>query len=136
MRCAAIECGAVTSLAISADHSTVAGGHANGNIFTWELARPAKPFLHIVPLDRANLDNRRQDGHVADAAILHLGFLGTRHTALVSADHGGMAFSHLATRGLGAVARTVKTTRILGRYPLTANSVERPRKASSVLAFS
>ncbi|KAF2498527.1 hypothetical protein BU16DRAFT_481523, partial [Lophium mytilinum] len=132
----AIECGPVTSLAISADHSTVAGGHGTGNIFTWELARPAKPFLHIPPIERGALDDRRSDGHVADTAILHVGFLGTRHTALVSADDGGMAFSHLATRGLGAVARTVKITRILGRYPLTAKSTERPRKPSSVLAFA
>ncbi|KAF2088113.1 hypothetical protein K490DRAFT_40356 [Saccharata proteae CBS 121410] len=132
----AIECGSVTSLAISADHTTVAGGHASGNIFTWELARSAKPFLHIPPLDRHLIGNRTGDGHVSDASILHVGFLGTRHTALVSADDGGMAFSHLATRGLGAVGRTVKTTRILGRYPASPDTVERPRKPSSVLAFS
>lgn len=132
----AIECGPITALAISADHSTVAGGHATGHIFTWELARPAKPFLHIPPLDRASLDDRRSDGHVSGVAILHVGFLGTRHTALVSADDGGMAFSHLATRGLGAIARTVKITRILGRYPLSEKSLERPRKPSSVLAFA
>jgi hypothetical protein len=126
----------VTSLAISADHSTVAGGHATGHIFTWELAKPAKPFLHIPPLDRASLDDRKSDGHISGAAVLHLGFLGTRHTALVSADDAGMAFSHLATRGLGAIARSVKITRILGRYPLSANSAEKPRKPSSVLAFA
>lgn len=132
----AIECGPVTALAISADHSTVAGGHATGHIFTWELVRPAKPFLHIPPLERNTLDDRKSDGHVSGVAILHVGFLGTRHTALVSADDGGMAFSHLATRGLGAIARTVKITRILGRYPLSEKSMERPRKPSSVLAFS
>ncbi|KAF1959406.1 hypothetical protein CC80DRAFT_467959 [Byssothecium circinans] len=132
----AIECGPVTALAISADHSTVAGGHATGHIFTWELVRPAKPFLHIPPIDRTTLDDRRSDGHISGVAILHIGFLGTRHTALVSADDGGMAFSHLATRGLGAIARTVKITRILGRYPLSDKSMERPRKPSSVLAFS
>ncbi|KAF2468281.1 uncharacterized protein BDR25DRAFT_305253 [Lindgomyces ingoldianus] len=132
----AVECGPVTALAISADHSTVAGGHATGHIFTWELSRPAKPFLHILPLERAQLDDRRTDGHVSGVGILHIGFLGTRHTALVSADDGGMAFSHLATRGLGAIARTVKTTRILGRYPLSTKSMERPRKPSSVLAFA
>ncbi|PSN63066.1 hypothetical protein BS50DRAFT_103737 [Corynespora cassiicola Philippines] len=132
----AIECGPVTALAISADHSTVAGGHDTGHIFTWELSRPAKPFLHIPPLDRSSLDDRRTDGHVSGVAILHIGFLGTRHTALVSADDGGMAFSHLATRGLGAIARTVKITRILGRYPLSEKSLEKPRKPSSVLAFS
>ncbi|KAH6637875.1 Golgi CORVET complex core vacuolar protein 8-domain-containing protein [Boeremia exigua] len=132
----AVECGAITALAISADHSTIVGGHATGHIFTWELAKPAKPFLHIPPLDRASLDDRKLDGHVSGVAILHLGFLGTRHTALVSADDGGMAFSHLATRGLGALARNVKITRILGRYPLTAKSHEKPRKPSSVLAFA
>lgn len=132
----AVECGAVTALATSADHSTVAGGHATGHIFTWELAKPAKPFLAIPPLDRAGLDDRKTDGHISGVAILHLGFLGTRHTALVSADDGGMAFSHLATRGLGAIARMVKTTRILGRYPLSDKSVEKPRKPSSVLAFA
>ncbi|KAF2096591.1 hypothetical protein NA57DRAFT_43067 [Rhizodiscina lignyota] len=131
----AVESGAVTSLAISADHSTVAGGHSSGHIFTWEVARPAKPFLHIPPLPASQLENRRSDGHVFDKAILHVGFLGTRHTALVSADEGGMAFSHLATRGLGSVGRIVKTTRILGRYPPIAGSNERPRKPSSVLAF-
>ncbi|KAH7124126.1 Golgi CORVET complex core vacuolar protein 8-domain-containing protein [Dendryphion nanum] len=132
----AIECGSITALAISADHSTIAGGHATGHIFTWELARPAKPFLHIPPLDRNAIDDRRSDGHISGVGILHIGFLGTRHTALVSADDGGMAFSHLATRGLGAIARTVKITRILGRYPLPSKSLERPRKPSSVLAFS
>ncbi|KAF1936745.1 hypothetical protein EJ02DRAFT_479210 [Clathrospora elynae] len=132
----AVECGAITALAISADHSTIAGGHATGHIFTWELAKPAKPFLNIPPQDRASLENRKSDGHVSGVAILHLGFLGTRHTALVSADDAGMAFSHLATRGLGALARTVKITRILGRYPLSATSVEKPRKPSSVLAFA
>ncbi|USP77377.1 hypothetical protein yc1106_04651 [Curvularia clavata] len=132
----AVECGSITALAISADHTTIAGGHATGHIFTWELAKPAKPFLHIPPLDRVHLDEGKSDGHISGAAILHLGFLGTRHTALVSADDAGMAFSHLATRGLGALGRTVKTTRILGRYPLPAKSLEKPRKPSSVLAFA
>ncbi|CAE7002635.1 hypothetical protein P3342_001634 [Pyrenophora teres f. teres] len=132
----AVECGPITSLAISADHSTIAGGHATGHIFTWELAKPAKPFLHIPPLDRAALEDNKSDGHVSGVGIMHLGFLGTRHTALVSADDAGMAFSHLATRGLGAIARTVKTNRILGRYPLSVKSMEKPRKPSSVLAFA
>ena len=130
----AVESGSVTSISISADLSTIAGGHASGNIFTWELGKPAKPFLQISPIDRRRSPDA--DGHTADAAILHLGFLGTRHTALVSADDKGMAFSHLATRGMGLVARTVRSTRILGRYPdLTVNATK-ARKPSSVLAFS
>lgn len=130
----AVESGAVTSISISADHSTVAGGHASGHIYTWELVKPAKPFLHIPPVDKRRTPNI--DGHVIDVAVLHLGFLGSRHTALVSADDKGMAFSHLATRGMGVVARTVKTTRILGRYPENPPSSLPQRKPSSVLAFS
>ena len=130
----AIESGAVTSVTISADHSTIAGGHASGSIFTWEVAKPAKPFLHIPPIDRSRSPG--VDGHVLDVAIVHLGFLGIRHTALASADDKGMAFSHLATRGMGVVARSVKTTRILGRYPDKTTLEVRQKKPSSVLAFS
>ncbi|CAK1362811.1 Vacuolar protein sorting-associated protein 8 [Cercospora beticola] len=133
----ATECGSVTSLAIAADYSTIASGHANGSIFTWEVSRPSRPFLHVPPLDRSVLRERAHpDGHLEDSAILHVGFLGTRHTALASADAGGMAFSHLATRGLGAVTRSIKTTRLLGRYPPASPQEERTRKPSSVLAFS
>lgn len=132
----AAEAGSITSLAIAADHSTIAAGHANGSIFTWELSRPTKPFLHIPPLDRAHLQSRTGDGHISDSAVLHVDFLGQRRTALVSADDAGMAFSHLATRGLGAVARKVKTTRILGRYPTAAQAPPSSRKPSSVLALS
>ena len=133
----ATECGSVTSLAIAADYSTIAAGHANGHIFTWEISRPSQPFLRIPPLDPAVLrQSSHPDGHVANCAILHVGFLGTRHTALVSADSCGMAFSHIATRGLGPVTRSVKTSRLLGRYPPAELDVERSRKPSSVLAFS
>lgn len=112
----------------------LAGGHASGNIFTWDISRPAKPFLHISPVDR-RLDPE-SEGHGPDVPVLHLGFLSTRHTALVSADDKGMAFSHLATRGLGALSRSVKTTRILGRYADDPLTPSRHRKPSSVLAFS
>lgn len=133
----ATECGSVTALAIAADYSTIASGHANGHIFTWEISRPSQPFLRIPPLDRIVLQQKSHaDGHIANSAILHIGFLSTRHTAIVSADASGMAFSHLATRGLGPVTRTIKSTRLLGRYPPADPEAERSRKASSVLAFS
>lgn len=114
----------------------MAGGHAQGNIFTWELAKSAQPFLQIPPISISELEDRKVDGHVEGVSVLHLGFLGTRHTALASGDDRGMGFSHLATRGLGIVRRVVKTTRILGRYPLDVAPTGRPRKPSSVLGFS
>ena len=132
----AVECGAVTSLAISADHTTVVAGHADGHIFTWEIARPARPFLHITPIDISQPQARKADGHVSGVAVIHVGFLGYRHTAVVSADDRGMAFSHLATRGMGAVGRAVRTTRVLGRYPDVISRGHKSRKASSVMAFS
>lgn len=138
----AVESGAITSLAMSADHTTVAGGHADGSIFTWEISRAARPFLHIPPLagKQAEPQLRTMDGHVFGFAVTHLGFLGTRRTALVSADDRGMAFSHLATRGTGSLGRTVKTSRILGRYPgskpLASGKPTKPIKPSTVLAFA
>ncbi|KHN96767.1 golgi complex component [Metarhizium album ARSEF 1941] len=132
----AIESGAITAMAISADHTTVAGGHANGNIFTWDTSRASRPFLTIPHLDETQVENRTADGHVPNAAVVHLGFLGTRHTALVSADDRGMAFSHLATRGTGALGRTVKTTRVLGRYPNAVVPAGKPLKPSTVLGFA
>lgn len=132
----AVESGPITSVAISADHSTIAGGHANGNIFTWDTSRAARPFLTIPHLDAAQAQNRTADGHVANVSVVHLGFLGTRRTALVSADDRGMAFSHLATRGTGALGRTIKTTRILGRYPNAPPPAGKPLKPSTVLAFA
>lgn len=131
----AAESGPITALAISADHTTVAGGHANGNIFTWDTTRVSRPFLTIPHIDPLQAQNRTADGHVPDMAVTHLGFLGTRHTALVSADDRGMAFSHLATRGTGALGRTVKTTRILGRYPDAPVPSGKALKPSTVLAF-
>ncbi|KAK6541209.1 Vacuolar protein sorting-associated protein 8 [Orbilia ellipsospora] len=130
----AVECGSIASLAISADYSTIAGGHSNGYIFTWEIGKSARPFLSIPPIPLGQVDGKREDGHVQGTSVLHLGFLGTRHTALVSADDKGMAFSHLASRSL--VGRVVKTTRILGRYPFDIATASRPRKPSSVLAFA
>ncbi|OAR03066.1 hypothetical protein LLEC1_07848, partial [Akanthomyces lecanii] len=132
----AIESGPITAVAVSADHTTIAGGHANGAIFTWDTSRPSRPFLTIPPLEHSDAAHRTADGHVADVSVIHLGFLGTRHTALVSADERGMAFSHLATRGTGALGRTVKTTRILGRYPDAPKPVGKPVKPSTVLGFA
>ncbi|KAJ9653637.1 Vacuolar protein sorting-associated protein 8 [Neophaeococcomyces mojaviensis] len=133
----AAEAGPVTALAISADHTAIAAGHATGQIFTWEISRPSRPFLHIPVINAAQAEARKFDGHIQGSAVLHIGFLGYRRTALVSADDKGMAFSHLATRGTGALGRTVRTTRILGRYPeLIVRKSSKPVKKSSVLAFS
>lgn len=133
----AAEAGAVTALAISADHTAIAAGHASGNVFIWEVSRPARPFMQISALDASKPEARKADGHLDGSAVLHVGFLGYRRTALVSADDKGMAFSHLASRGTGSLGRSIKSTRILGRYPeLIVRATSKPVKKSSVLAFS
>ncbi|MBE3050196.1 hypothetical protein IMZ48_48405, partial [Candidatus Bathyarchaeota archaeon] len=129
-----MESGPIVSLAISADHTAIAGGHSDGSIFAWDTSRPSRPFLSIPHLEATQ--NRTEDGHMPDVLITHLGFLGTRRTALVSADDKGMAFAHLATRGTGSLGRTVKTTRILGRYPDAPIPVGKVLKPSTVLALA
>lgn len=114
----------------------MSGGHRNGTIFIWDVNRPARPFLAIPHLEPARLENRTMDGHVPDVVITHLGFLGTRRTAIVSADDRGMAFAHLATRGTGSLGRIVRTTRILGRYPNAPPPAGKTLKPSTVLAFA
>ena len=90
--------------------------------------------MHIPPIDRSR--TRDLDGHIIGSAILHVGFLGTRHTSLVSADDKGMAFSHFATRGLGVLGLSTRTARVLGRYPDNSMLTSRQRKPSTLLAFS
>lgn len=133
----AVESGAITAVAVSADQTAIAGGHASGNIFIWDTSRASRPFLEILHLEESQLADRPTDGHFPNVAVTHVGFLGTRRTALVSADDRGMAFSHLATRGTGALGRSVKTVRILGRYPnAPPPSSGKSLKPSTILAFS
>lgn len=133
----AAESGSVLAIALSADQLMIAGGHASGAIFTWEIARPSKPDLQIPPIGRSSLATRTADGHVSGNPVLHLDFLGMYRTALVSADSTGMAFSHVASRGLGIGVRNVKSTRLLGRYPVLQSApLNPPPKPSAVLAFA
>lgn len=130
----AIESGSIISISISADHSAIVGGHASGHVFTWDVTKPAKPLVHITPVDRPHKNDL--DGHISGSIVLHVGFLGIRNTSLVSADDKGMAFSHFAARGLGVLGQSTKTTRILGRYPDGGIVASRQKKPSTILAFS
>ena len=114
----------------------IVGGHSTGNIMVWQLEKPKTPFLHIPPVDRVQVLEDNCNGHVNGSVVLHVGFLGTRHTAIVSADDRGMAFSHLASRGLGPLGRSVATTRILGRYQPAKGATAKFQKPSSILALA
>lgn len=129
----AIECGKITSLAVSADFSYIASGYSSGHIFTWDLAKPTSPNIHIRPLLKSVMSKMKHpDGHVEGSAIIHLSFIGKRHSALVSGDVNGMSFSHDTVRSM--VGRTVHTRRILGRYPNSLSPGN--KKPTTLLACS
>ena len=57
----------------------------------------------------------RREGHLYGSKVIRVGFVGTRHTAFVSADDSGLAFYHSLGKVLFVEANDV--LRILGRYP-------------------
>ncbi|CAO3585498.1 unnamed protein product [Absidia cylindrospora] len=134
----AVEVGAVTSLAISADHTTIVCGHSQGHLVVWDIRKPLQPVRSIEPiLPSQTISNgatnitssspnptassstttqagSRKEGHVKGAAILHVGFIGIKKTEIVSGDDQGMAFYHVLYKVV--MVNAVDTTRILGRY--------------------
>jgi vacuolar protein sorting-associated protein 8 len=116
----------VTALALSADHAVLLCGYSSGEVFTWDLSKPAQPHSHTPALTPDQISTSRRDGHLAGAAILHVNFLGLGHGAFVTADELGMTFVHTINRRL--VVASVSTTRILGRYPERLGSAQRPVK--------
>lgn len=109
----AIKCGEITSLAISSDHTHIASGHCNGHIFTWELTKPKAYILHVHAI--ASSARQKVCGHILGTRVIHLSFVGKRHSVLISGGVTGMAFMHIGLRAM--IGRTVETYRIVGRYP-------------------
>lgn len=130
----AAESGEVTSLAVSADFSFMAAGYSKGHIFTWDLAKPTAYNFHIPPISMNFVGKPRHDGHLEGSNIIHLSFVGKRHSALVSGDAKGMAFSHNIVRSL--VTRSVHTKRIMGRYPQPHLTLGTKHKPTALLACS
>ncbi|KAH7107981.1 Golgi CORVET complex core vacuolar protein 8-domain-containing protein [Auriculariales sp. MPI-PUGE-AT-0066] len=125
--------GAVTALCLSNDHTFVAVGHETGHIYLYDLAKHQIPARTVVPTTLAAVSSGKKDGHLAGSRIVSLGFVGARHTAIVSADEHGLAFYH----SLGQVlfVEATDTLRILGKYPITPNAPPpNTRRSSSILA--
>ncbi|KAL7316971.1 hypothetical protein PS15m_003385 [Mucor circinelloides] len=119
----AIELGSVTSLAVSADHTTIACGHSQGYIVVWDIRKPSHPIRTIDPISASQVVGAlsapqqqvpRKEGHVKGSSILHIGFVGVKKTDIVSGDDQGMAFYHALYKVI--MVNAVDTTRILGRY--------------------
>ena len=106
--------GAVTALALSHDHTFVAAGHAKGYIQLFDLSKPHVPARSVPPTTLAAVASGRKEGHLQGTRIVNIGFVGGRHTAIVSADHTGLAFYHSLGKALFFEASDV--LRILGKY--------------------
>src|SRR5882757_3702637 len=78
--------GAVTALALSHDHTFVAAGHATGHIQLFDLNKPHVPARSVPPTTLGAVASGRKEGHLPGARIVNIGFVGARHTAVVSAD--------------------------------------------------
>ncbi|KAH9028763.1 Golgi CORVET complex core vacuolar protein 8-domain-containing protein [Lactarius pseudohatsudake] len=107
--------GAVTALALSHDHTFVAAGHATGHIQLFDLKKPQVPARFVPPTTLAVVGSGRKEGHLEGSRIVNIGFVAGRHTAIVTADHTGLAFYHSLGKALFFDASDV--LRILGKYP-------------------
>jgi hypothetical protein len=107
----------------------VAVGHATGNIYLYSLSSPSKPARTAPALPLRAVLTGRKEGHLVNSRILHIGFVGQRHTAIVSADEHGRAFWSSLGRVLGVDSSDV--VRMLGSYPQTDTP---PSKTSTLFA--
>ncbi|KAG5650521.1 hypothetical protein H0H81_011939 [Sphagnurus paluster] len=115
--------GAVTALALSHDHTYVASGHATGFIQLFDLSNPKTPARLVPPITLAAVASGRKEGHIQGSRILSIDFIAGRHTAIVSSDDHGLAFSHSLGKMLFVEAPDI--LRILGQYqPETVSRVE------------
>lgn len=109
--------GSVTAVKISPDQTYVAVGHASGNIYLYDLATPAKPARSALALTLKQVMSGRKEGHLQNSRITHIGFVGKRHTSIVTGDEHGRAFWWSLGRVMGVDSTDV--VRMLGSYPET-----------------
>ncbi|TPX30623.1 hypothetical protein SmJEL517_g05856 [Synchytrium microbalum] len=121
-----MEYGAVTSLSISSDQSTVAAGYGAGFVVVWDIQR--RIVMRVLPPVQ-RLDGRK-DGHMPGASIIHVGFVGGSKAELVSADNQGAAFLHIFSKMV--LVNTVTSVRIHGR----PDALGRPIVPSTIYAMT
>lgn len=103
----------ITALALSLDGHRVAAGFQHGNLLVWSLLSPASRPVHVQPLSERN---KIGDGHVVNAAITSVAFVGRHSDLLVSSDTNGLVIlHHLSTNPLLSTHR-VSAKKLLGKY--------------------
>lgn len=122
--------GSVSALAISSDKTYLAIGTSTGHIYLYEMSKLHAPSRYVAPVTAQAVAAGRSEGHLQGSRILQLSFVGTRHTAIVSADEHGLSFYHSLGKILGVSSND--TLRILGRYP----DVFEATKKSTTLAMA
>ncbi|WVF65701.1 hypothetical protein IAT40_000432 [Kwoniella sp. CBS 6097] len=122
----------VTVITISNDQTYIAVGRASGNIHLYNLANPSKPARTIVSLSLNQVLTGRKEGHLHDSRILHIGFVGARHTSIVTGDEYGRSFWWSLGRVVGVESNDV--IRMLGSYPDATNPSTSQRKPSTLFA--
>ncbi|KAG5342691.1 hypothetical protein C0989_010659 [Termitomyces sp. Mn162] len=106
--------GAVTAVALSHDRTYVASGHASGHIQLFDLKNPKVPARFVPPTTLEAVASGRKEGHIEGSRIISVDFIAGRHTAIVSSDDHGLAFSHSLGKMLFIEAPDI--LRILGQY--------------------
>ncbi|KAG9013436.1 Vacuolar protein sorting-associated protein 8 [Tulasnella sp. 427] len=105
----------VTALALSYDHTFLAVGYSLGHINLYEMTRPQNPVRSVPPTTLPAVLAGKKEGHLPGFPVTQIGFVATRHTAIVSSDDSGLAFYHSLGKVLFVEANDV--LRILGKYP-------------------
>lgn len=119
----AVLSGPVTAVTVCPDQTWVGVGHASGNIYLYDLSSPNKPARTTLALTLAQVLSGRKEGHLQGTRINHIGFVGKRHTSIVSADEEGRAFWFSLGRVMGVDSNDV--VRMLGSYPERERERER-----------
>ena len=90
-------------------------GHASGNIHLYDISNPTKPARTTLALTLVQVLSGGKEGHLQGSRILHIGFVGARHTSIVTGDEHGRAFWWSLGKVVGMESNDV--VRMLGSYP-------------------
>ncbi|KAK8843438.1 hypothetical protein IAR55_007095 [Kwoniella newhampshirensis] len=90
-------------------------GRASGNIHLYDLSNPSRAARTTLALTLRQVLSGGREGHLQGSRILHIGFVGARHTSIVTGDEHGRAFWWSLGRVMGVDSNDV--VRMLGSYP-------------------
>ncbi|WWD21037.1 hypothetical protein CI109_105518 [Kwoniella shandongensis] len=111
------ERGFVIVYAFDQEMKHVLGNEGSGNIHLYDLSNPTKAARTTLALTPKQVLSGRREGHLQGSRILHVGFVGSRHTSIVTGDEHGRAFWWSLGRVMGVDSNDV--VRMLGSYPET-----------------